>query len=230
MATVNTIWVSLLLLPLLQSIQCFHFMSCQHRVASSLFSNGFNNMESNARPRLIVFDLDGCLWKPEMYELAWRGMNHAPFDYINIRDKTRMKSQLNSVVQLIGDVAVIIDELVLDRTVQLAISSRCDEPMWARELLGKMTLPVSGMTLEEAITGPWEISFDAKIHHFDRIAKQTGIQLEDMVFFDNEQQNCKSVSRKGVTVGYTPNGVTRDIFEKTMSKFPCAWGVVGLEV
>lgn len=146
-------------------------------------------------------------------------------------DKTRMKSQLNSVVQLIGDVAELVDELVLEHpTIQLAISSRCDEPTWARELLTKMTLPRSGQTLRDAIAGPWEISSDAKVHHFDRISKRTGIPLREMVFFDNEQQNCKSVSRMGVTVGYTPTGVTRRVFEQTMARFPCEWGVVGLEV
>ena len=193
-------------------------------------ANNANSPIATKLPRLIVFDLDGCLWKPEMYELSWRGMGHAPFEYMDGHDKTRMKTQLNSVVQLIGDVAEILDELVLVPTIQLAISSRCDEPKWARELLEKMILPSSGKTLQEAITGPWEISHDAKIHHFDRLAKDTGIPLNDMIFFDNEQQNCKSVSRMGVTVGYTPQGVTRSIFDQTMSKFPCAWGVVGLEV
>lgn len=238
--------LSLLLLALAHPIHGFVVNSRPRSISfpsvvSSLplaSKSGNANAQQLQQPRLIVFDLDGCLWKPEMYELAWRGMGHAPFEFMN-DNKTRMKSQLNSVVQLIGDVAELMDELVLDyhhptatATIipLLAISSRCDEPIWARELLSKMTLPRSGKTLQEAITGPWEISKDAKVHHFERISKQTGIPLKEMVFFDNESQNCKSVSRMGVTVGYTPQGVTRSIFEQTMARFPCEWGVVGLEV
>ena len=34
-----------------------------------------------------------------------------------------------------------------------------------------------------------------------------------MIFFDNQTNNCQTVSRIGVTVVYTPDGVTRQLFQ-----------------
>lgn len=201
--------------------------SClQHQTVASEDSS-----KLRCRPLLIVLDLDGNLWRPEMYELAWDGYGHAPFERI---DDTRMKSKLNRVVTLIGDVAELLDEFVLSTLLndqsdttstvehqqRLAISSRTDVPKWAIELLGKFTLPKSRMTLKEAITGPWEISSDSKTVHFQRLAKATGIALQDMVFFDNELGNCRSIAKLGVTVGYCPDGIKRAIWINTMAAFP----------
>lgn len=183
-----------------------------------------------AKPKVIVFDLDGCLWRPEMYELAWDG-NHAPFEQWG-SDKTRMKSRLNTVVRLIGDVPQLLDEVAQSEEWQdtiFAISSCTDEPTWARELLGKFECPESGKTLQQVITGPWEISYDAKTNHFQRIAQKTGISLQDMMFFDNEERNCRSVSKLGVTVAYAPSGVKRSIWQQAMTAFPVTDGsVIGM--
>ena len=165
-----------------------------------------------------------------MYELAWDGYGHAPFERI---DDTKMKSKLNKVVTLIGDVSELLDEFVLSeewaKTTQLAISSRTDVPEWAEELLEKFTLPQSGKSLKDAIVGPWEISGDSKTNHFQRLAKRTGVALQDMVFFDNESGNCRSIARLGVTVGYCPNGIKRGIWANTMAAFPNTDGsVVGM--
>jgi magnesium-dependent phosphatase 1 len=196
-------------------------------------SSSLNQAVSDTTPRnpsLIVLDLDGNLWRPEMYELAWDGYGHAPFERI---DDTKMKSKLNKVVSLIGDVPELLDEFVLSdewtKTTQLAISSRTDVPEWAEELLEKFILPQSGKTLKDAISGPWEISGDSKTNHFQRLAKRTGIALQDMVFFDNESENCRSIARLGVTVGYCPNGVKRGIWANTMAAFPNTDGrVIGM--
>mmetsp|Transcript_2335 Transcript_2335/g.2821 ORF Transcript_2335/g.2821 Transcript_2335/m.2821 type:complete len:241 (-) Transcript_2335:85-807(-) len=185
------------------------------------------------KPKLIVFDLDGCIWSPEMYELAWDGSRHSPFEPWN-NDGTKMKSQLNSIVCLIGDVPGLLDDFVVLSSkegskwseTRLAISSRTDVPAWAYELLGKMTLPKSGKTLKEVILGPWEIAKDSKVTHFRRLAKKTGVALEDMVFFDNERGNCIQVAKLGVTVAYTPNGVKRTNWQQAIDNFPTINGKV----
>ena len=75
-----------------------------------------------------------------------------------------MKSLLGTVVSLTGDVANLLDDFVADSDnwadTQLAISSRTDVPEWATELLNKFRLPAAGRSLEEIITGPWEIRGD----------------------------------------------------------------------
>jgi hypothetical protein len=60
------------------------------------------------KPRIIVFDLDGCLWRPEMYELLWDGPVHSPFDPRDPTDLTKLKSKLGTTVSLIGDVANVL--------------------------------------------------------------------------------------------------------------------------
>ena len=180
-------------------------------------------------PNLIVFDLDGCLWKPELHYLARRSTEQTPFQ--TLAGGNRCRSHAGSVVTLFKDVPGIIDDIWLQGDSQMAISSRTDQPEWARELLGKFLLPRSATTLHEAIAGPWILDSTArKIQHFEILSRETGIRLTDMVFFDNDPGNCKSVSRLGVTVGFCPNGLDRSIFDTTLTKFPVKWGVVGLEV
>jgi magnesium-dependent phosphatase 1 len=213
-------------------------------INTACFAASTNNPN---RPKLIVFDLDGCLWKPELYELARRkrkGENAPPppqqSPFSSLAGGNRCRSQVGSVVTLHADVPSILHELSTAEEwsdTELAISSRTDQPEWARELLGLFTLPISSKrsndtprTLKEVIGGPWEmVSTERKVLHFERISEQTNIPLEQIMFFDNDIGNCKSVSRMGVTVGLAAP-LTRTIFDRTVAKYPVKWGVVGLEV
>ena len=53
-----------------------------------------------------------------------------------------------------------------------------------------------------------------KDKHMKEIAEKSGIDLVDMIFFDNQTNNTSCVAgMKGPTVVYTPEGVTRALFE-----------------
>lgn len=204
------------------------------------------NNDTNTKPKVIVFDLDGCLWRPEMYEiLYYSGGRGAPF-----RSDPDNVGQLltcgNEPVYLLGDVRQVMRQLHYESkwdNVLVGISSRTDEPTWARELLTKFDLHVDDGEKEQATTsqsatlsdvfkgGPIEIAHDSKVQHFQRISKQTGIKLEDMLFFDNESGNCREVAKLGVTVAYTPDGVTQQMFNVALEAFPQTLGdVVGIDV
>ena len=89
---------------------------------------------SMALPKAVVFDLDGCLWDPEMYMLSWRG--GAPFE----PDGDAMLSQSGERVVLLGAARDILRQLRTTddwSATKVAISSRTDEPAWAAELLDK---------------------------------------------------------------------------------------------
>ena len=83
-------------------------------------------------PKVFVFDLDGCCWDPEMYEL-WGG--GAPFK----ENKDGSLSDKNGTrVQLLGDVKNILHELKTDPKWSdsiVAVASTCDEPRWAKECI-----------------------------------------------------------------------------------------------
>jgi magnesium-dependent phosphatase 1 len=241
MAAVSAV-VSLLIWTIVGHCYAFHLTTNLERskfMSKSQFDrqlrrlHSSNGESSNNKPRIVVFDLDGCLWRPEMYELLWDG-HASPFEPFEPTDLTKLKSKLGTVVTLIGDVAEILDELYTDpewENVDLGISSRTDEPTWARELLQKFTLPRSKVSLETVFTGPWEIAHDQKTRHFERISQATGVALENMLFFDNEAGNCRTVSKLGVSVCYCPNGVTRDAFNRALECFPCSLGqIVGIDL
>ena len=85
-------------------------------------------------PKLIVFDLDNCVWYPEMYQL-WGG--GAPF---KVKEDGDLSDRSGERVYLMGDVKNIMHELKTDdkyADCQIAIASCCDEPSWADECLRK---------------------------------------------------------------------------------------------
>ena len=64
--------------------------------------------------------------------------------------------------------------------------------------------------------------------HMREIAKKTGAELTEMIFFDNQTNNTSCVAgMNGPTVVYTPDGVTRVLFEEGISKFPAPGKVIG---
>ena len=202
-------------------------------VARAFTSRGGGHVPSRqasrlvATPKVVVFDLDGCLWEPEMYQLSWGG-GGAPF----YPDGDVMISKRNGeAVSLLGDVRSVIAELHTDQRwadAIVAISSRTDEPAWARELLDK-GFRVDDFALGDAFSVV-EIAKDSKVAHFQRIAEKTSVGFEDMVFFDNELGNCRQISMLGVTVGYCPEGVDDAIWRAALDAFPAPAGeIVGLD-
>ena len=183
--------------------------------------------EESARPKLIIFDLDGCLWRPEMYELIhFMGNKGAPFRPSE-HDKNILLTAGGQPVQLLKDVRKVMREIYSDpqwNDVLVGISSRTDAPHWARELLSKFTVPLDldgdEFVLADVFQdGPIEMSYESKVKHFQRISRETNIGFQDMVFFDNEFGNCQSIASLGVTVGYCPGGVCHGIWEKTLEAF-----------
>lgn len=101
--------------------------------------------------------------------------------------------------------------------IQTAVASRTDEPEWADNCL-KWLVAHDGSSLKSCFDHV-EIGFSDKTKHFENLHRRTGISYENMVFFDNEKWNIRSVSRLGVKCLYTPNGMTRDAWKKAFDLF-----------
>eukprot|EP00298_Acanthocystis_sp_HF-20_P002100 c12559_g1_i1.p1 GENE.c12559_g1_i1~~c12559_g1_i1.p1 ORF type:complete len:184 (-),score=78.63 c12559_g1_i1:31-582(-) len=167
-------------------------------------------------PSIVCFDLDACLWYPEMYMLS----AGSPFRYD--QEKGQCIGRRGEVLSLLGETREIFNILRTDKkyqNVKIAIASRCDEPSWARECLGLFEVG-DGITLLELIDPKLcEIHGGNKRTHFQSIAQASGVKYEDMLFFDDDSWNISEVSKLGVVSVLTPSGMTMDKWEKGMQMF-----------
>eukprot|EP00051_Salpingoeca_urceolata_P028661 m.487784 g.487784 ORF g.487784 m.487784 type:complete len:180 (-) comp25250_c0_seq1:43-582(-) len=173
-----------------------------------------------ARPRLIAFDLDGTLWAPEMYEL-WGG-GGAPFSKGSSHDEVVDRS--GTAVQLLGVTKEVLHELHNSEEwagTQIALVSTCDEPSWAQECLKLLTIGDGscGTTLKQVVHQEEIYCGRPKSHHFQQIRKRTKIDFKDMIFFDNQQNNCTVVKKLGVCTIYCPEGLTEQVWQRGLEAF-----------
>ena len=159
---------------------------------------------------------------PDMYML-WGG--GAPFE--SVADDTLLDTNMRKVV-LLGAVPDILLELhsspEWEGTV-IGVASRTDEPFWAQECMRKFRLS-DGKTSIKDVMAVEEIRKANKRVHLRNIAETTGLDLSEMLFLDNEWGNCQDVSSIGVTVAYTPDGVTREAWDLALARFPAPGEIV----
>lgn len=194
------------------------FRPLSRAVANSIIPKSTLVGESGALPKAVVFDLDGCLWSPDMYML-WGG--GSPFSVDPDSSSGDLFDKRGQRVYLLGAVADILLDLKTndawsDTTV--CVASCTDEPAWAQECMSKFQIG-DGFCVKDVMQVE-EIRFGDKQTHLKNIAAHTGIALEDMLFLDNESGNCASVASLGVTVALTPKGLTKHAWGQALSQFP----------
>ncbi|KAA8495313.1 Magnesium-dependent phosphatase 1 [Porphyridium purpureum] len=165
-------------------------------------------------PRLLVFDLDGTLWRPEMYELWGGGAPFKPNKDGNVVDRS------GTEVRLLGNSRSLLLELRTDerwKDTQVAVASRTDEPTWAEECMQKIMI-ADGMNMKSTIDIE-EIYKGNKVHHFRALHEKTGIPYDQMIFYDNETANCHDVGTLGVLCIFTPRGMTDGIWQQSLEQF-----------
>ncbi|KAG9413638.1 Magnesium-dependent phosphatase 1 [Aphanomyces cochlioides] len=182
-------------------------------------------------PKLIVFDLDFTLWYPEMYELAG-----APF---RRNSKGVLTACDGEEVHLFDAVHPVFQEIAFaaefDET-QVAVASKTEYPEWARECMSLLPLKFTPLTESEKAQQRKRrlretnetlnnlIQFEAiyptnKRVHFKQLKDESGVDYEDMLFFDNERGNIRDISALGVTCAYCPNGLSTEVWERGMTAF-----------
>ena len=169
-----------------------------------------------ALPRLVVFDLDACCWFPEMYMVR----QGPPFkktsdDACAASDGEAVK--LLGVTRKAWSTITGGDEW---QDCRVAVASRCDEPEWARQLLKLFTID-DGRSFWQALDDGRlaEIYKGNKKTHLKALKEKTGVAFEDMLFFDDDQENIRHVSELGVVSVLTPEGVTEDAWEAGLRRF-----------
>ena len=158
-------------------------------------------------PRVVVFDLDGCVWYPEMYMLWGGGSPFTTQPNGDLVDSSGRKTYL------MGAVREIFQELHTEpqwKGAKVGIASSCDEPSWARECLKKFTVG-SGTPLQAIVDDNLIEIYKArsKQEHLTQISKKSGVPFEQIMFLDNERGNCNAVSKLGVTLAdQRPGGLS----------------------
>lgn len=151
-------------------------------------------------PKLVVFDLDNTMWTPELYQLRKLQRNNQ-FPVAN-RD-----------VKLYPAIEKILAE---KNNTKFAIASRTKSVEWAHDLLDQFGI--------KELFDYIEIFPGDKKRHFANLKKDSGIDYEDMLFFDDNRDgrfgNCVPVSSLGVLSVHCPNGIYEEsIWTTALEKY-----------
>lgn len=104
--------------------------------------------------------------------------------------------------------------------VRVAWVSRCDEPLWADECLKKFRSCPSQLDALHTLAHSSHIYKANKKEHFRRLQTEfPDIAFEDMIFYDNEYSNITSVGSLGVHAVFSPEGMTKKLWEESLRDF-----------
>ena len=194
-----------------------------------------------AKPALVVWDMDDCLWSPEMFTLSEMPSDPVRGD-LNGRGEGVIGVRSGSdVIRLFPDALRVLQEFHdgdHDPT-KLAVASSADTPFAAAIAQAALDILeiVPGVTLRDVLcrghpeglsdhirigrTPP--LSSDKSKTHFPLIREATGIAYDEMLFFDdsNWSDHCAIVARNcpGVVAQRTPRGLQYSEFANGLKKF-----------
>ena len=172
-------------------------------------------------PHLIVFDLDHCLWAPEMFEL-----DSAPTKWDPKKGGVKAGSD---TVRLFPGAQETLLRILTDPIFQgakVAAASSTTEPAFAKTCLEQTPIDPSGQrkeTMSDLIKFRQIYPGSKGRDHFPRLQQETGIPYSEMVFFDDcgWGDNCRDVATNcpGVTCVRTPRGLTTEEFNLALDAY-----------
>lgn len=173
-------------------------------------------------PELIVFDLDMCMWHPEMYELGAKPT-------VEVRGRIGgaceeegvcgARTRRGSTVVLFEGAKKALQELYLLRDTawagtRVAAASSSEEPTYSAACLDMLEI-LPGVKMREvfsyfAIGRTGELSSDKRTH-FAKIHRESAVDFQNMLFFDDcnwGDHVAKIYQAHGVLGARTPKGMT----------------------
>ncbi len=201
-------------------------------------------------PELIVFDLDECLWHPEMYtldEIPTRTV-HGPLG----REGDGVVGAISGSeqIRLFPDALGVLQAFYRDEYpgVRIAAASSADTPRAVQIGLAAMNLLeiVPGVTMRQVFNKGWEPGFNGNMQigrtpplssdksktHFPILKQRTNIDYNGMIFFDdcNWGDHCGKVEKAchGVIAQRTPHGLTISEFNQALLRYSQHYSREGL--
>lgn len=173
-------------------------------------------------PKLLVFDLDACLWSPEMFELSSRPTSYdaAAGGVKAGRDVVRLFPGALSVLRRVRTDPALAQArvAVASSTTEPAYANRCLDVLWVDEAEGAT---IGTMIHDDDHRQIYPGSKGTS--HFPALHKVSGIPYDEMIFFDDctYGDNCQNVARScpGVTCVRTPDGLTEALFQAGLDAF-----------
>lgn len=209
----------------LQSLQAFSSMSRKQ------MKNIFSRSSLSALPTMIVFDLDDCLWSPEMYTLRYPGPT------IPITGKTEgcdedvvigMQCPNGPTVKLFGGARSALLELATDpkyKDVIIAAASSSEEPTFSKACLDNIEV-LPGKTMRSMFQytqiGRTGKLSSRKTTHFKELHQDSGVAYNEMLFFDdcNWGDHVGDIEKCFRVVGQrTPRGMQLSEFHAGLEKY-----------
>ena len=183
------------------------------------------------RPHLIVFDLDACLWTPEMYELP-----RSPTTYCHKRDGVAVGrgDRGHGVVKLYDGAKDVLQRFVPGSSnhdaelaaAKVAVASSTTEPDYAATCLAELRVHAKehpDVVVADLVHFRQIYPGSKGRQHFPALLAETGIPFEGMLFFDDctYSDNCGEVARMcpGAACARTPHGMTAAIFDAALEAF-----------
>ena len=148
--------------------------------------------DKSVLPKLFVFDLDYTLWP------FWCD-THVTAPFKKLEGSRKIVDKRNKPVKLYPDTKLILETLKQEGFL-IAAASRTETPDVAEELLDVFDI--------KKFFDYKEIFPDRKLKHFGNIKRDSGIEYEKMIFFDDEQRNIDDIGALGVTCLYVDHGIS----------------------
>jgi magnesium-dependent phosphatase 1 len=195
-------------------------------------------------PKLIVFDLDMCLWSPEMYELEEiPRKEHAVIGKLSsegVEGVVGVRSG-HEVIRLFDDARAILRDFhegKFPEYLRIAAASSADTPRAVQ--IGRAAMSIleiaPGVTMRQVFARGWPEGFEGNLQigrtpplssdkaatHFPILQRETNVDYKDMVFLDdcNWGDHVSNVYRAHGVVGQrTPRGLTRREWDLCLASF-----------
>jgi magnesium-dependent phosphatase 1 len=167
-------------------------------------------------PKLVVYDLDDTIWFPELYMMAG-----APFrkdvGSREIRDSAGVEIAVYPAARESMRLIAQTSEAFRARGTKIAVASRTHRGKWANDLMALFEFD-DCPSMKDWISYI-DIASGTKMRHFERLRKLSGVPYDDMLFFDNERDNCVDVAQLGVCCIHCPSGMSQDAWERGLRLF-----------
>ncbi|KAK7544366.1 magnesium-dependent phosphatase-1 [Phyllosticta citribraziliensis] len=165
-------------------------------------------------PKLLAFDLDYTLW-PFWVDTHVTPPLKAEANGLKVKDRY---GESYGFYRDVGSVLVAARQ----KGIKVAAASRTSAPELGREMLSLLRIPsssgddASGKSSGERAANFFDILQiypGSKTTHFAKIRDASGIDYEEMLFFDDEARN-RNVETLGVVMCLVRDGVTRDEIDR----------------